>query len=196
MDITLAPGLWMAASLCALLGSPLLLYLAQLTYRARPDEPENRFIALMLAAEGIATLVFFVPFGFPVHPNAVLPAQFIQNFMPFAFSFLPFAYLAFAGTINSPLAKPFSHPRVQVGLLVVGFLFGLHQFFFGWNVFMNVAYMEDKAGLGFGQGGLFLQTMISLLLINFYLILTLFFSRQRYDVGSADRMRIRSYLTG
>ncbi|HJN55831.1 MAG TPA: hypothetical protein QF646_05545 [Candidatus Poseidoniales archaeon] len=196
MVIQLAPGLWMAASLCALLGSPLLVYLAQLTYRARPDEPENRFIALMLAAEGIATLVFFVPFGFPVHQNAVLPAQFIQNFMPFAFSFLPFAYLAFAGTIDSPLAKIFSHPKVQIGLLSAGFLFGLHQFFVGWNVFMNVAYMEDKAGLGFGQGGLFLQTMIALLLINFYLILTLFFSRQRYEVGSTDRMRIRSYLTG
>ncbi len=196
MAVGLAPGLWMAAGLCALLGSPLLLYLAQLTYRARPDEPENRFIALMLAAEGIATLVFFVPFGFPVHPNSVPAAQFIQNFMPFAFSFLPFAYLAFAGTIDSPLAKIFSNPRVQVGLLLVGFLFGLHQFFVGWNEFMQVAYIEDKAGLGFGQGGFFVETMIALLLINFYLILTLFFSRHRYESGSAGRMRIRSYLTG
>ena len=196
MEIQLAPGLWMAASLCALLGSPLLLYLAQLTYRARPNEPENRYIALMLIAEGIATLVFFVPFGFPVHPNAVLPAQVIQNFMPFAFSFMPFAYLAFAGTIDSPFARPFSHPKVQVTLLVIGFLFGLQQFLVGWNEFMLVAYMEDKAGLGFGQSGLFLQTMIAILFINLYLIITLFSSRHRYEVGSADRMRIRSYLTG
>ncbi len=186
----------MAASICALLGSPLLLYLARLTYRARPDDLENRLIALMLVSEAVATLVFFVPFGFPVHPSAALPAQIIQNFMPLAFSFLPFAYLAFTGTINSPLAKPFSHTKVQSALLIVGILFGLHQFVVGWNSFMQVAYIEDKVGLGFGQGGLFIQTTVAILFINFYLILTLIFSRHRYEEGSPDRLRIRSYLMG
>ncbi|MBC88503.1 MAG: hypothetical protein CMB12_04410 [Euryarchaeota archaeon] len=186
----------MGASVCAILGSPLLLYLAQLTFRARPGDSENRFIALMLVAEAVATLVFFVPFGFPNHPNSVLPAQIIQNFMPFAFSFLPFAYLAFAGTINSPLAKPFSHPNIQNILIAIGLLFGLQQLITGWNSFMRVAYIEDKVGLGFGQGGLFVQTMLAILLINFYLILTLIFARKKYDQGSEDRMRIRSYLTG
>ena len=196
MAIELAPGLWMAASVCALLGSPLLLYLARLTFRARPGDAENRFIALMLVAEAVATLVFFVPFGFPKHPGAVLPAQFIQNFMPFAFSFLPFAYLAFAGTINSPLAKPFSHPKVQTMLIGFGFLFGLHQLITGWDSSMRVAYIADKAGLGFGQGGLFIQTMIAILFVNLYLILILIFARKKYEEGSEDRMRIRSYLTG
>ena len=196
MSIEFAPGLWMAASLCALLGSPLLLYLARLTYRARPKDAENRFIALMLVVEAIATLVFFVPFGFPKHPNAVFPAQFIQNFMPFAFSILPFAYLAFAGTINSPLARPFNRPKVQYFLISIGLVFGLQQLITGWNSSMRVAYIEDKAGLGFGQGGLFVQTMILILLVNFYLILTLIFARKKYSEDSEDRMRIRSYLTG
>jgi len=196
MAIELAPGLWMAASVCALLGSPLLLYLARLTFRARPEDVENRFIALMLVAEAVATLVFFVPFGFPKHPDAVLPAQLIQNFMPFAFSFLPFAYLAFAGTINSPLAKPFSHPKVQNILIGIGFLFGLQQLITGWDSSMRVAYIAEKAGLGFGQGGLFVETMIAILLVNFYLILTLTFARKKYEEGSEDRIKIRSYLTG
>jgi len=167
-----------------------------LTYRARPEDPENRFIALMLAAEGIATLVFFVPFGFPVHAGSVLPAQVIQNFMPLAFTFMPFAYLAFAGTLKSPLAKPFSHPKVQLGMVTLGLVLGVHQFISGWNEFMYVAVIPEKAGLGFGQGGFFLLTMIAMLFINLYLIITLFFTRNKYDLGSADRIRIRSYLTG
>jgi uncharacterized membrane protein len=196
MGLVWPPLAWMMASVLSFLGVILFSYLAWLTYNAKPDDSENRLISFMLVCEGFGAALFMIPFGFPWTPASVESAQLIQNFQILFFAMLPFIYLAFTGIQPSRVSSFFGRDYVQKLLLGTGLLLGLYLMIAQWNEALICQWDDAAQKLGFGQSGAFVMIIFWILLINFYLIFSLFLAKRNPKIDDERKVRIRTYLRG
>lgn len=87
--------------------------LAALVFWSRPDRSQNRRLALMLALEGV---LFFGAHGMGNLTDVAADAWAWRAVSVVVHPPLPFAYLLFVATLDTPLVAPLRHPLVERGL--------------------------------------------------------------------------------
>jgi len=91
---------------------------AWLLYAANPTRPQNRYLAIALALEGVAMGCFGVA-ALATDPDLSLDVIAVNVG---AAALLPTFYLGLLGTLDSPLSRPFHGRRARLALLSVAIL--------------------------------------------------------------------------
>lgn len=107
---------WTAAALPGLAAGLLGPALAWLVYQVSPQRDQNRFLALLLV---LAALEVSTSFGLVFMATTDELRATIDAFSTFAVLASPWIYLAFLGTIPTPLTRPLNSRRVQWGLAAI-----------------------------------------------------------------------------
>jgi len=164
--------------------------LAVVVYRARPDRSQNRRLAILLAVEGswlgteLGLAFLAADFRAAYASTAVGGALLLA---------LPSAYLAFLGTLDSPLARPFRGPFAGAALFTTGiggallFLGSRDRFVPGFTALPTWPYAwVPGPWLGY------FNILVAVLLT--YALAVAFTAWRRQPVGSPRRKAARAYL--
>lgn len=161
------------------------LLLAVVVLRARPGRWENRILALLVV---LTTVEVGTQFGVVLLTQEIeIGAAGMVTFLAVAAQ--PWIYLAFLGTLDSPLSRPFQKRTVQNLLVGLGFL--------PWLLYPLLrGYLLSAEGLTtsivhspIGRAFLFLQGVVFL-----FALLVAFSAFQRARPGTLGRSRARAYL--